>query len=54
VSSEDALGLFAGPIVQIDMAFRGHIEDRSKEMGVPSGMYEHALFLCDLVRSKRN
>lgn len=52
ISKEDALGLFAGSIVQIDRFMRPHLEARAKEMGVPKGFLEHALYLCDLAKDE--
>lgn len=42
--------LFRGPILDIDMFFRDHIEQRGRETGVPDGLYEHALYLVSEVR----
>lgn len=44
--------LFRGPILTIDTCFRPHIEERQKETGVPSGMYEHALSLADKIKQQ--
>lgn len=52
ISIDDALDLFAGPIINVGRCFRGHIKDREKEMGVPSGLYEHALELCDAAQHR--
>lgn len=45
ISEEDVFDLFKGPIVDTHQCFRLHIEQRQKEMGVPNGMFEHALRL---------
>jgi hypothetical protein len=49
-SPNDIMALFRGPIIEIDMCFRKHIDDRAREMGVPNGLFENALFLCDLAK----
>jgi hypothetical protein len=46
VRKDDVMLLFKGPIMAIDSSFGGHIEDQLKEMSMPAGLYEHALFLC--------
>jgi len=48
LSEEDVLDLFKGPLVDLDKAFRLHIEERGKETGVPNGLFEHALSLSDI------
>ena len=47
VKSDDIVSLFKGPILVIDTCYRKNIDLRSQETGVPNGMYEHALFLCE-------
>ncbi len=47
VGLEDMIELFKGPILAIDTCYRLHISERQKEMGVPVGLYKHALFLAD-------
>lgn len=47
VGREDMIDLFKGPILAIDTCYRFHISERQKEMGVPDGLYKHALFLAD-------
>jgi hypothetical protein len=54
ISKEDAMGLFSGPIIQIARFFRVHIDDMAKQPHVPPGLYEHALFLFDLLRSTKD
>lgn len=54
VSKSDMLDLFEGPIVAIGRCYGGHIEERSKEMGVPKGLYEHALEICENAYSERS
>lgn len=39
--------LFRGPIEAVNLCFRPHIVHRQNEIGVPGGLYEHALYLCD-------
>lgn len=46
VRRDDVVALFKGPILAIDTSFGGHIEDQLRETGMPAGLYEHALFLC--------
>jgi hypothetical protein len=48
ISPNDVISLFKGPILLLDHCFRGHIEARTKEQGVPAGLYEYALKLCDV------
>jgi hypothetical protein len=45
--------LFEGPIVDIDLCMREHIDERSKETGVPDGFFAHALSLCDRVKGHK-
>lgn len=52
ISKDDAMGLFGGSIVAMDRCFREHLEDRAKEMGVPKGFFEHALYLGELAKSE--
>ena len=47
IELEDMIKLFKGPILAIDACYRLHISERQKEMGVPEGLYKHALFLVD-------
>jgi hypothetical protein len=47
VSTEEIMGLFRGPITVVDRCFRSHIQHRQNETGVPDGLFEHALYLCD-------
>lgn len=45
VAVEDIDALFRGPILDLGIYFLPHIEDRQKEKGVPSGLYENAVYL---------
>ena len=45
VSREDVFELFRGPLVDAYQCFHLHIDDRQNEMGVPEGLFEHALKL---------
>jgi hypothetical protein len=45
ISRSDIIDLFEGPLVDLDRTFRNHFEEREKEMGVPAGLFEHALLL---------
>lgn len=45
ISQEDVFDLFKGPIADAHQCFRLHIEQRQKELGVPNGLFEHALRL---------
>jgi hypothetical protein len=51
VKLDEIDALLRGPILGIDDCFRDHIKDRCNEMGVPNGLYEHALKLCDSVKA---
>lgn len=48
IGKEDAIELFKGPILRLDMWFGQHMREREKEIGVPKGLFEHAFYLCDL------
>lgn len=45
IAEHDVMDLYRGPLVDIGGAFSTHIAERSKEMGVTNGMFEHALNL---------
>lgn len=47
ISERDMLDLFEGPIVAIGRCYKEHINERTQETGVPDGLYEHALKICD-------
>jgi len=53
VPMDDFKALYQGPIESIGTCFRLHIENRGKESGVPKGLFEHALSLCDQVTQGR-
>jgi hypothetical protein len=53
VSLDDIDRLFRGPILHVDKFLRGFINEWQNEMGMPNGLYEHALFLADEI-AKRN
>jgi len=44
------INLFEGSIVAVDECFRGHIDQRAAEDGVPKGFLEHTIYLCDLCK----
>lgn len=50
VDIDEISSLFKGPILDIDRFFRPHIAERQQELGVPSGLFEHALNLVDSVK----
>ena len=50
ITESDVFGLFRGSIMIIDMCFREHLEERSKELTVSPGYMEHVLYLCDLAK----
>lgn len=52
VSSDDIDLLFRGPILDVDKFLRGFINEWQKEMGMPTGLYEHALYLADEIASR--
>lgn len=52
VDIEDIDSLFRGPILGIEFYFSTHIADRQKETGVPTGLYENALFLAEQVKKR--
>jgi hypothetical protein len=51
MSADDVMNLFRGPLLHLDHAFRLHIAEREQETGVPKGLFEHALNLCDLAKN---
>jgi hypothetical protein len=51
VSAKDVIGLLKAAILQVDYYLRPHIEARAKEKGVPEGLFEHAIYLCDLAKN---
>lgn len=51
IAKKDVLDLFKGPLVDLDQAFRLHIEERSNETGVPKGLFEHALNLSKAAKA---
>lgn len=52
VLEDDVTSLFRGPIIDIDLLMRVHIEERQNEKGVPPGMFEDTLWLCDQTKLK--
>jgi hypothetical protein len=53
ISKKDVFSLFKGPLIDLGRSFRLHIEERSNEMGVPAGMFEHALSLSRSASCKK-
>lgn len=53
IPADEIILLFKGPITEINVCFRAHIEQRQKEMGVPTGLYEHALNLASRLEKAR-
>ena len=51
ISLKDIDGLFRGPILEIGVAFVPHIESQNVK-GVPSGLYENALYLVSKIEKK--
>lgn len=49
ISEDYVIDLLEGPIVNIGLRFGDHIAERSKEAGVPHGLYENALRLYEKV-----
>jgi hypothetical protein len=45
IAADDVLDLLKQPIIAVERCFKGHIEERAKEMGMPNGLFEHALYL---------
>jgi hypothetical protein len=52
ISKQDAVGLFSGPIILFGRNFSRHIELRQNEVGVPKGLFEHALYLYEIATSR--
>lgn len=50
VSLCDVVLLYKGPILNADILFRRHIEERQKIAGTPKGLFENALLLMDRTR----
>ena len=51
VALDDITSLFKGSIIAMGTYFSRHIEERQKEMGVPGGFFENALYLVDEVEN---